>query len=346
MTQGESARLIAEVAAVWRYPVKSMQGEGLEVCAVTARGLFADRSRALVDVATGKVVSLKRPAKWRALLECRASLAPSADNPLALRIELPDGDIAQTGDPRLHERLSRALGREVRLTATPPDGAAIEKLWPSFPGFEPSSAPTDGGDGDGGERVTTESLGVLAPGTFFDAAPVHFITESTLAALRAHRGGDWDARRFRPNLVLRCDTPGFAEDGWVGRSIAIGSSVALRVVVAAPRCVVPTLPQSGLSDDRDVLRVLLSHRMRQEHAKHVAVVGEAGLREGGDDAPGARRPRPSARPREKSDRPSHPEAHLREAGHITACETKVRPERRAVQVALRDALSARRASTR
>jgi hypothetical protein len=43
------------VAALWRYPVKSMMGEELNSCEVTGRGLLGDRQFAVVDRATGKV---------------------------------------------------------------------------------------------------------------------------------------------------------------------------------------------------------------------------------------------------------------------------------------------------
>jgi uncharacterized protein YcbX len=38
------------IAAIWRYPVKSMIGEALSASDVNARGLLGDRAYALVDV--------------------------------------------------------------------------------------------------------------------------------------------------------------------------------------------------------------------------------------------------------------------------------------------------------
>ncbi|WP_255104452.1 MULTISPECIES: MOSC N-terminal beta barrel domain-containing protein [unclassified Synechococcus] len=48
-------RIVGEVEALWRYPVKSMLGERLEGMAVTERGVFGDRAYALLDHATGRV---------------------------------------------------------------------------------------------------------------------------------------------------------------------------------------------------------------------------------------------------------------------------------------------------
>ena len=60
------------VVSLWRYPVKSMMGEELNASELTDRGLLGDRSLALVDTETGKVVSAKNPKKWPAMFDCRA----------------------------------------------------------------------------------------------------------------------------------------------------------------------------------------------------------------------------------------------------------------------------------
>jgi uncharacterized protein len=74
------------VAALWRYPVKSMMGEELNSCEVTDRGLLGDRQFAVVDRATGKVGGAKNPRKWGKLLRlpgrlCRAPEDGSEDFP-------------------------------------------------------------------------------------------------------------------------------------------------------------------------------------------------------------------------------------------------------------------------
>jgi len=52
-------QVVGSVSALWRFPVKSMKGERLEQAELTERGLVGDRSHALIDVDTGKVVSAK-----------------------------------------------------------------------------------------------------------------------------------------------------------------------------------------------------------------------------------------------------------------------------------------------
>ncbi len=63
----------SSVAALWRYPVKSMQGEQIDAAAITARGIVGDRAYAIVDLETGFVASAKHPRKWSALFACRAA---------------------------------------------------------------------------------------------------------------------------------------------------------------------------------------------------------------------------------------------------------------------------------
>jgi uncharacterized protein YcbX len=64
---------VGMVAAVRRYPVKSMLGEDLAAGEFDAGGLVGDRAYALVDEETGKVVSVKRPKRWARMFELAAS---------------------------------------------------------------------------------------------------------------------------------------------------------------------------------------------------------------------------------------------------------------------------------
>ncbi|HJP68659.1 MAG TPA: MOSC N-terminal beta barrel domain-containing protein, partial [Sphingomicrobium sp.] len=60
---------IGSIAALRRYPIKSMLGEDQVRAQVTSRGLAGDRIYALIDVQTGKVVSAKLPHRWRGMLQ-------------------------------------------------------------------------------------------------------------------------------------------------------------------------------------------------------------------------------------------------------------------------------------
>lgn len=58
---------VGTVAAVRRYPVKSVLGEALASVMVTYAGLSGDRSHAVLDE-TGAIGSVKHPRKWGPLL--------------------------------------------------------------------------------------------------------------------------------------------------------------------------------------------------------------------------------------------------------------------------------------
>jgi uncharacterized protein YcbX len=83
------------------------------------------------------------------------------------------------------------------------------------------------------------------------------MTTATLGALsEAAPDSVFDPRRYRPNLLL--DPPGglgFVEDEWVGDTLAVGDA---RIIVTMPtmRCVMTTLAQEGLAEDRDTLRTI------------------------------------------------------------------------------------------
>jgi hypothetical protein len=54
------------VVALWRYPVKSMQGEALQIAQVRDHGLLGDRAYALLDRANSMVTS-NRPTLYERL---------------------------------------------------------------------------------------------------------------------------------------------------------------------------------------------------------------------------------------------------------------------------------------
>lgn len=240
------------VSGLWRYPVKSMRGEGLDAAAAGERGLRGDRAYAILDCATGKVASAKHPRLWGRLLACHASIA--VDDPAApppVRITLPDGRVVSANQGDCDAVLSAALGRAVTLSAQPPAGAEIERDTPDVEGLPRRGTFSSGAIGLG-----------APPGTFFDYAPLHLLTTASLDRLRAlHPEGQIEAQRFRPNLLIAPPdgVEGFVENAWVGHTLLIGTQVRLRLTDPAPRCVVPTLAQDNLPQDMEILRTIVRH---------------------------------------------------------------------------------------
>ena len=209
------------VAELWRYPVKSLQGEQLDGAAVTDGGIADDRAYAIFDLDTGFGLTARRVPE---LLFASARLMGDDRPP---EITLPDGTIA-CGDAAL----SHWLGRRVALRAA----AEVDERQYENPMDAEHDADWIVFDG--------------APGPFHDSARtrVSLVSTGTL--------GDWDPRRFRANVLL----DGTGEDELVGSTIGIGG-VRLDVVKRVSRCVIITRPQSGeIERDLDVLRTVNRER--------------------------------------------------------------------------------------
>jgi uncharacterized protein YcbX len=247
---------------LWRYPVKSMLGERISAAAVTERGLPLDRRLALIDRETGKVASAKAPRLWRDLLRCAASTGTPdggpadngrADAQRAVRIEVPGGKPVWSTDPDVDDRLSAYIGRPVHLSASRPEGASLDRS-------VPEEVLDSGLDAEVGAGVVQIGSGSPEGSGFFDFAPLHLVTTSTLDRIGAlGRRGRAESERYRPNLVIRTGEPEFVENGWLGKEIRIGPHLRLRVIARTPRCAVPTLEHGGLPRDVAALRVLAEH---------------------------------------------------------------------------------------
>ena len=102
----------ATVAALWRYPVKSMLGERCQSLALTARGVEGDRLYAIRD-ADGKFGSGKSTRRFRRIDGLFAFHAVyDGDVPV---LAFPDGRRLRGDDGSVHGALSAALGQPVTL---------------------------------------------------------------------------------------------------------------------------------------------------------------------------------------------------------------------------------------
>jgi uncharacterized protein YcbX len=253
---------IGTIVGLWRYPVKSMRGERLDRARLSWRGIPGDRGWAVYDEMRGGVSGAKRLPRLRA---CGARypgepVAGEASPPV--EIELPDGGRVTSDSPEAPRRLAELLGRPVSLRALgragndaaprvvsrgePEDDVrALMGVLPDEPLPDMSAFPP-------------ERLRLLRQGNFFDALPIHLLTRTTLRTLaRATPESAWDARRFRPNLLLEAEArEGYPEQAWIGRRVRAGTAV-LEVVAGCPRCVMVTQPVDELPEDHRVMRTLV-----------------------------------------------------------------------------------------
>jgi uncharacterized protein len=232
------------VLELWRYPVKSLQGQRLAEAESGALGIAGDRGWALFDRDSGLGLTARRVPE---LLFGSSRLR--ADG--GVEVVLPDGTV--TTDDAV---LSDWLGRRVELRAATEDGDVV-------PTYE---TPADEDVPDPTEWLQWEG----APGPFHDSPRIRLSLVSTGTL------GTWDRRRFRANVVL----DGEGEDGLRGREADLGS-LRLRFGLPIARCVMTTRPQpGGIARDTSVLKTI--HRERDGLLAVRAAVLRAGTVRTGD----------------------------------------------------------------
>jgi hypothetical protein len=131
-------------------------------------------------------------------------------------VHFPDGRVMRADDPTLGAVLTAACGMDIMVESEDQD------------------------------RITHR-----------DSAPLHLLTEASMAWLRNILPDvAIDARRFRPNIVIAGDFEGLAEQEWLGREIAIGAELVVKISRQTVRCVMTTQPQAELGAAPSVLRKL------------------------------------------------------------------------------------------
>ena len=217
---------MVRVLELWRYPVKSLQGERVDSVTVTCDGLEGDRRYAIYDVETGLGLTARRVPE---LLFASGRL----DEDGGVEITLSDGSPVR-GD----NALSAWLGRRVSLRAS--DADATRRYENPVVDFEHETerdwAPFDG-----------------AAGAFHDSPRVRVSLVSTATI------GSWDRRRFRSNVLL----DGGGEDELVGSQATLGEAL-IDVGMHIERCVMTTRPQpDGIERDLQVLRTIAHERQNR-----------------------------------------------------------------------------------
>lgn len=252
---------VGTVKEIWRYPVKGMAGEKLDTSTIGANGVPGDRTWALRDTQRKEIQSCKfRPE----LLQC---VARANGDGKTVSVTFPDGSTLRSDDHSVHARLSALTGHESTLEPLRPEsdvefyrrykpaqGTWLDELSATF-------------DREPGEPLPdfTQIPPILVdhvsvPGTFFLVVPMHVVTTATLSHLQSlNDNGNWDRRRFRPNLVIETDPSitGLAEQAWVGRKIVIGD-LTIDCVGGTPRCGAVTRAQPEFGPDTSILRTIVA----------------------------------------------------------------------------------------
>jgi uncharacterized protein YcbX len=206
------------VGEIWRYPVKSVGGERLDRAAVDERGIEFDRAWGVFDHATGLVLTGRRE--------------PSL---LFLSATVVDGEpviVTDGGDDvSTDAALSTHLGRPVEIRSAADGPATFEN---------PMDVDNES------DWVEWQSAGV----TFHDGrSTISLVSDDTLR--------EWDARRFRINLIFR----GSGEDELDGL-VTLGSTT-LSIRKPIDRCIMVSRAQPGIDRDLDVLKTIIRERGNQ-----------------------------------------------------------------------------------
>lgn len=223
--------LDAAVVQTWLYPVKSMQGNLVDVLDVRHGGVVGDRNWALFDLNAGRVLSAKRAGR---LLDAIVE----SDT-----ITLPTGEtlsIAECVNGGECEPLSEWLERPIRLCSVDD----ISELGDGHLTYQMTFDPPN----DDSEYYDIP----MPEGSFVDLAPMHLLTTATLDGCAAARPDlNWDVRRFRPNVLVDVEGERFIESAWTGKPIGIGDDLVIEVAQATVRCAMPLRHQPPLDPGSD-----------------------------------------------------------------------------------------------
>ena len=257
--------IVGTIDTLWRFPVKSFQGEKLDQIYFEKHGILGDRAYALIDKETGKVVSAKSVKQFPDLLCCSAVYlrSPQIGQEIPpVQITLADGTTVLSDSTEVDEVLSDFFRRKVTLAHAAPENYTIDQYHPNIENLDPAGHRNVSVEQKLGAALFKE-MGVespLPPESFLDVFPVSVISTSTLEQLHQLRPeSNFDVRRFRMNVVVKSFDSGFVENQWVGNALAIGKNVRLVATMPDPRCVMVTLPQNGIPKDTNVLRTLVEH---------------------------------------------------------------------------------------
>ena len=220
---------LGRISAIFRYPVKSMAGESLDVARLSWHGIEGDRRLAFRRLADKSEFPWLSASKLPQLLLYKPFGLDSNANSkngelLPTHVRTPDGKEYELQSDELREEVSSRYGSNVELMN-------------------------------------------LKHG-IFDESPISVISLATVhsVARESGRGVDLcDLRRFRPNVVIETiNGEPFAEDRWVGRTLMFGDGdsgaapvAAIGITMKDERCVMVNLDPDTAEKDSEVMKTVV-----------------------------------------------------------------------------------------
>ena len=228
---------LGRISAIFRYPVKSMAGELLDVARLNWHGIEGDRRFAFRRLTDKSGFPWLTASKLPQLLLYKPFGLDSNANSkngelLPTHVRTPDGKEYELRSDELREEVSRRYGSDVELMN-------------------------------------------LKSG-IFDEACLSIISLGTVHAVERESGRDVDLRRFRPNVVIETNSAEpFEENRWVGRTLMFGegnsgaaplaaSTPAIGVTMRDERCVMVNLDPDTAEKDSEVMKTVV--RLNENYA--------------------------------------------------------------------------------
>ncbi|MGH9556701.1 MAG: MOSC domain-containing protein [Terriglobales bacterium] len=216
-------QVIATIAQLWLYPVKSMAGVSVEEAHVGLDGILGDRQYAFVRAEQ----AARNSFPWMTARESSRMLfykpyfaqLPTPEQPEpAVRVRTPADTECEPGDLSLREELANELGQPLFLLKS-------------------------------------------ARG-MFDCQHLSLFSLASVRALAEEAGCPIDPRQFRANLFVEpASSQPFEEETWAGSLLQVGDQVLTGVTQRDPRCMMVNLdPESGKQDPRVLRAIAQKHQ--------------------------------------------------------------------------------------
>jgi uncharacterized protein YcbX len=243
---------IGHVEAIFRYPVKSMRGESLDVAQLGWHGLEGDRRLAFRRINANASSNDRTGFPW-----LTASKLPDLIlfTPQRNKNE-NDGDAregAAQGDLLLPTHIRTPDGKEMPIFG---DDLAAEI----------------------GRRYGAPVEMMQMKHGIFDDASISVIASETVREVGRVAGLTLDVRRFRPNIVVRLLRPtSFQEDEWLDGVLSFGEEVdaaAIAVTMPDVRCSMVNLDPDTAKSTPEVLKAAV--RANQNNAGIYGTVTRSG----------------------------------------------------------------------
>ena len=229
---------VGRISAIFRYPVKSMAGESLEVARLGWHGIEGDRRFALRRLTDKSNFPWLSASKLPELILYKPFGFDSNNAELLpTHVRTPDGKEYELQSNELREEISRRYGSDVELMNL--------------------------------------KAGVFdeAPISVITSSTVQCIERESGRSV-----GSCDIRRFRPNVLIESvSAEPFEEDRWVGQTLMFGEGddcAVIKVYMKDERCRMVNLDPDTAERDVQVMRTVV--RLNENYAGGYGTVVRAG----------------------------------------------------------------------